>query len=459
MASKDSNAVVISLSIVGVVTLGFGIAWYFANEYKTELVGKIAESNKAEATSKTVLKGLEAERKDLQKVIGVPGTTDDVIADGKALIAKNAIEPSLASRPFSEVIESTAQKGYEASQAGVERLTQTYAKINELNTQVATHEQAMQAMKTSLKDKEEQLRKKEELHAKKLEEEEKSIDTKKSELRAEQDTYIAFVKSSEIEIENLNKEISRQRQALIVLRREKLKLEGSTFERADGSVTRVDLDADRCYVDLGTDDELRVGMAFNVYALGSREVGRTLNKREIKGRIEIIALLEDHLAEARIVSHKVTDPPTAGDFIYSSLFERGKKLQIAVVGLLEFDGNPGSDREEFRRLTSGAGIEVVIEVDDEANILGKNKELLTEADIASRITSETRFLVIGDPGDLSDPDEARRLISEKIESHRKQLIRAAENNGVYVLSLSSFLDSVNYSRKRLVNSGTSVLSR
>lgn len=240
-----------------------------------------------------------------------------------------------------------------------------------------------------------------------------------------------------------------------MLRREKLKLEGATFERADGTVTMVDLTAGTCYIDLGTRDELRLGTEFSVYSVGSMEVGQALNAKAKKGRIEVVGLLEDHLAEARIVFQEPSKPLAPGDFIFSSLFERGRKLQIAVVGTLEFDGNPGSDREEFKRIASSAGIEVVVEVNDDAKILGRNGEELTLDDIATRITADTRFLVIGGSGDLATASETRKLIYEQMSACQKEMVKAAENNGVYVLSLSSFLDFVGYSSKRLVNSESS----
>jgi lactam utilization protein B len=44
------------------------------------------------------------------------------------------------------------------------------------------------------------------------------------------------------------------------------------------------------------------------------------------------------------------------------------------------------------------------------------------------------------------------VIYEKTDVLQAELVKAAENNGVYVLSLSSFLDLMGYSRKQLVSS-------
>jgi hypothetical protein len=150
------------------------------------------------------------------------------------------------------------------------------------------------------------------------------------------------------------------------------------------------------------------------------------------------------------VDQKVSDPLASGDPIYSPLFWPGQKLQIAVVGMLDFDGNPGSDREEFKRIVSGAGAEIALEINDEGKIIGKSGEELSASDIPNRITSATRFLLVGDLGDESTADTAQKEIYNRIRSHKEDMTDAAENNGVYVLSLSSFLDYIGYTSKRLV---------
>lgn len=190
-----------------------------------------------------------------------------------------------------------------------------------------------------------------------LSEEEEKIDTEKARLRQKQADYDQLVKDNAREIERAEKELTQQRQSLIALRREKLKLEGSAFERIDGTITMVDPAARSCYVNLGTKIKLRLGTEFSVYApdpAGKAE-GRILNPRERRGKVEIVALLGDHLAEARILPDSPTNqvspdnPISKGDSIFSSLYEKGKKLEIAVVGTLHFHGNPASDQ---RRVSS-----------------------------------------------------------------------------------------------------------
>lgn len=460
MASKDSNSLVISLSIFVLLSLGFGVAWYFSHDFNSQLTRQIAEVADSVNTQEAAIKTHEAEVEQLKQLIGHPGATDEVTEGVKAEIAKRASDASSAAAPLETAMVANANARDAASQSASDRLKQTYDKLAELNQKVAQHEQTLQAMKTSLRDKEDELRKKEAAHGVKLSEEEEKIDTEKTKLRQKQADYEQLVKDNTREIERIEKELTQQRQSLIALRREKLKLEGSAFERIDGRITMVDPAARSCYVNLGSKDELRLGTEFSVYPPdpSGKAEGRVLNPRERRGKIEIVALLGDHLAEARILpdapGNRVSadNPITTGDSVFSSLYEKGKKLQIAVVGTLHFHGNPSSDREEFHRLTSAAGIDIILEVDDQANLMGPDGEIVSSDEIPDRITAETRFLVVGQRGDLATLDEAQRIIYEKTDVLQTALLNAAENNGVYVLSLASFLDLMGYSRKQMVSS-------
>ena len=74
-------------------------------------------------------------------------------------------------------------------------------------------------------------------------------------------------------------------------------------------------------IDLGYADALHAMVPFDVYAAGAARLapdGR-------KGRIEVTRVLETHLAEARMVSQKETDPLIPGDKIRSTTWLPGQK--------------------------------------------------------------------------------------------------------------------------------------
>ncbi len=94
MASKDSNGLVISLSIFVLLTIGLGVAWYMTWAYSADVQRQLAtaqaEKTKAEGDLRTTLD----EKKALQDLIGNPGETDEIVKSVKDEIAKRASDGS-----------------------------------------------------------------------------------------------------------------------------------------------------------------------------------------------------------------------------------------------------------------------------------------------------------------------------------------------------------------------------
>jgi len=63
-------------------------------------------------------------------------------------------------------------------------------------------------------------------------------------------------------------------------------------------------------------------------------------------------------------------------------------------------------------------------------------------------------VLIGDLGDDNTRDTGQQEINNRIRAIKVKLEQAATDNGVYVLSLSRFLDYIGYSRKSLAWSQT-----
>jgi hypothetical protein len=122
--------------------------------------------------------------------------------------------------------------------------------------------------------------------------------------------------------------------------------------------------------------------------------------------------------------------------------------------LLDFDGNPGTDREEFNQIVRTSGAEVVLYVDDTGKLFGKGGAELTTSDIPNNLTSSVRFLVRGNLGDETTEDSAQKAIYMKIREQAIEMEDVAKGNGVYVMELDKFLEYVGYTSKRLVYSPT-----
>jgi hypothetical protein len=460
MASKDSNSMVISLAVFVLLSVMLGIGLYMTWAHSDTLATQLAASQKGESDAKAAVTNLNENIRKLTALIGRGEGTepsaamDDLVTESQTEIAKRS--PGATPPANLEAAASKFASDRDASSfAAADRQNQLNAKTQQLVAEIEAHKAAMASMKTSLDAKDAELLANQRQHEEQLGQREAQITSLEAEKRQLQEAAAALRAQTDRVIEEQEKELARQRESLRDLRRERDRLQGISYERPDGTLTFVDQGQLTCYVDLGRLDELRIGTTFSVYRKNNSGVGRAQSDKDIKGKIEIVDLLGDHLAEARIVDQKREDPMAEGDPIYSPVFFPGQKLQIAVVGGLEFDGNPGSDRDEFKRLVSVGGAEVVLEANDDAKLVDRSGNEVSISDIPNLITAQTRFLVVGDLGDEDTEDAAQAAINTKLRELHVEMRDAAENSGVRLIDLASFLDYMGYSRKRLVWTQTS----
>jgi hypothetical protein len=453
MASKDSNGLVIWLSVFVVMTVGLGVAWYMTWAHSADIQRQLAASQDAERSSKGTIQDQIAQLNSLKQVIGHGGPNDEtaeVVAGVKTEIASKAGDGSDSNQSLEQAMITNATLRDSNIATANERLALLQTKANELTDAIAKHENTMKSLQTQVAEKEEELRKNEALHGEQLSACQKQVDELKIRVREEQDRFTTLQTQSSRQIEELENDIREKRDALIVLTQRAREQEDLSFEREDGRLVFVDPSTLEGSIDLGSRDELRVGTTFSVYKKNNSGVGRRSNE-DIKGKIEVIKIAGDHSAVVRIVDQLPGYPVAADDPIYSPIFASGQKLEIAVAGLLDFDGNPGGDRDEFVRMVSGSNAKIAIQINDEGILVDQNNQELAEADpIGSLITEKTRFLVIGDLGEGNlTQDTVKQALYQKMQQNASRMRNAALNNGVHVISLSSFLEYVGYSRKNL----------
>ena len=267
-------------------------------------------------------------------------------------------------------------------------------------------------------------------------------------VRVEKDTIIA----------DQNERIARQSANLVRLKREKFEREDLSFEIADGRISYVDNNRKVVSINLGRADGLKPGITFSVYQKDNSGIGRR-NTEDIKGKIEVTAILGPHRSEARILDpnqavkkrtgeadrytfarrssyyqSKLLRPIAQGDPIYSPAFSRGSKELFSLVGIIDTDGDGKSDREVVRNLIRAAGAGIDNEIGDDG-----------EALVTSEITHKTRFLVIGDLGDQDKTEDTRKKAAyQKIQAAAERLRQDALDNGIRIVSLRAFLDYLGY---------------
>lgn len=451
MASQQNTGLVVSLSLFVILTAGFGIMWWMSASDNATLRASLESSSRTLTEREASVRESEAEVTTLKDRIGRPGAdTEDIVTDINTTIATNAGDGASTDLSLMPAFVKTASDRDTYDYSATDRLRLLNVKTAELQNTIQTMQAEIDSQKASRDKAEADLRQKETQHSEELTALQKQIDGIRDELQATQAEYETYKTQTSRQIEDLEDDIQQKRTALVALRRKLFEREDLSFERADGQLTFVDQNRLICYLNLGRADELQIGTTFSVYTKNNNGVGRR-NTEDIKGKIEVVSLLSEHLAEARVVEQELGRPLAEGDPIYSPLFAAGQKLQVAVAGLLDFDGNPGSDREAFHRIVRNSGAVVSVEVNDLGELMDANGQNVASDSLKSLINENTRFLVIGDVGEsvTTGDDTVRQAIYRKIQRNAEEMREQALASGVYVISLTSFLEYLGYSRKQL----------
>lgn len=193
-------------------------------------------------------------------------------------------------------------------------------------------------------------------------------------------------------------------------------LEREVFNIPDGRINKVNSNLKTVVLDIGKADGLKVNRNFSVY---DRSVNN-FEKGRHKASVEVIHLVGDNAAEARITEEDPLDPILPGDQILSPVWDPGHAVPIALAGFFDLDSDGFSDREKLMQMIRSNGGDVVVYVDDLGNISGE-------------IDPSVRYLVMGDA-----PVEGPNKNPEVVES-MKVLEEQAEINTVQVISQRKLL--------------------
>lgn len=214
------------------------------------------------------------------------------------------------------------------------------------------------------------------------------------------------------DIQKLNTVIEDQSKTIVEMRDE-------PFEVADGRITWVNQGSATVWINLGLADGLRRQTLFSVYDMAENGVSRS----ERKASIEVTKVLDQHLAEARIVRDVPADPILPGDQVFSPAWRPGRKIRFALAGKLDIDGDRRSDRDLIRNLLTMSGAVIDAEVHDDGSVEGE-------------LSTSTRYLVRGDrPTEGSD--------SKSLAAYSSMISKAGEY-GVEIIPIDKLLSWMGY---------------
>ncbi|MCP4787414.1 MAG: hypothetical protein GY903_19290 [Fuerstiella sp.] len=453
MAQKN-NGPVIAMAIFAVLSVMLAVFLYMT--VSDNRAKAIALDNSKEKESD--LNGTLREKLDdirlLNRLIGVgenveagSGDTDTDTANGrtkKILDELGGGDLPANDRHLIGLLQNESAENNKNSFTATDRKRQLDLKITENGQLTMSKDGEIVKHKAALAKAEEQRIKQEAIHIEELARLGEQVDTLRGSNARLEDELAALRVSSARQIEDLIEDNNDKRTAIVDLRARLRQKDDPTFSTADGHIQSVDHNRELCYIDLGRADGLREGVTFSVYTPGNSGVGRN-NTSDIKGQIEVVDILADHRAEARIVKQDLGRPIAGDDPIYSPIFQTGQSLEIAVAGRIALDG---LDRSQFRRLVTAAGGKITVEVGDEGQFTDGKGNPVDSADAPRQISSRTRYLIIADLGDDTENQELEQIY-KLIRDNSQKLRNRAENLGIYEIGLSTFLEHIGYSRKQV----------
>jgi len=213
------------------------------------------------------------------------------------------------------------------------------------------------------------------------------------------------------QVDTLHKENDKLAQAVDGLT---VKLEGltrETFDKPDAVITNVNQRLRYVYIDVGSADLLRPQMTFSVYDHGTSGLKSTVKK---KGRVEVIQILDDHLALCRILEDEIGNVIVPGDVVHTPAWKPGKLQHFAIVGFIDLNKDNTADRPALETLihTNGGVID-------------------------PEVTPNTEFLIVGERRP-DKPGSTEFTVQELAEFQR--MLNDAQQLGVDQLSVEKFLD-------------------
>jgi len=154
----------------------------------------------------------------------------------------------------------------------------------------------------------------------------------------------------------------------------------STIDVPNGEIRWVNQRNNSVWINLGRADALSRQITFSVYPADITD----LTAGGKKASIEVTQILGDHLAEARVIDDKISDPIMPGDKIHTPVWSPGEQKHFALAGVIDVDGDGKSDLQTVKNLITMNGGVVDCYMDDKGKRFGD-------------LTVNTRYLVLGEP--------------------------------------------------------------
>lgn len=419
--ARENQGLQIALIIFVMLTIILGVTTFLYFRWYDEERTKAATASKNESEAKTDASAKGEDVKRLKKLMGFAETDDMQTVDTKfnedmTTFAGTFPEDQRYYRPLVKQLFDTIN-------ARSAEVVAVKADVQNLKDRLAVREvskdQQIQTLDATMKKQGDDYV----AERGKLKQDQKRISDDQAKIaadlnKARKDAGEAIAKA-DAKLQEAGKRLGQVTGALEQTREKLEKVTTETVDVPDGEIRWVNQRTGVVWINVGRADGLSRQMGFSVYASDATD----LTKTGKKGSIQVTQLLDEHLAEARIVEDQVSNPLMPGDKIFTPLWNAGEKKHFAVTGFCDLDGDGKSDINQLRDVIAMYGGIVDAWIDDKNQVQGA-------------ITVNTRYLVTGDP-----PNE--RGAAAMLDAHTK-LITEAKRFGIPTLPLPELLQRMGW---------------
>lgn len=419
--ARENQGLHIALIIFVALTLVLGVATFFCFRKYEEAMVKAKTNQDTAAADRLKAETADKENTELKRIIGFAATDkiDNIREEADKEMTAYAANFQDATRDYRKVLKFL----FEVIRKKDSSLAETQTALQDEKTKRELVEKAKESQVNEYKAAQDAAQKDLAGERDKFNQDREATNQQKTELAKKLSTAqkeaVAMVDKIKQNLDERRKE-NKTLEGIIATRSKQLAdATRTTFEVADGKVRWVSQRNGTVWINLGQADGLTRQTTFAVFPSEASDMA----KAEKKAGIEVTQILGDHMAEARVLDDKITNPILPGDLIYTPIWSPGEHLSFALTDGMDVDGDGKSDTEIVKNLITMSGGVVSAELSDTGKRTGK-------------IDTNTRYLIIGRKHDENTPAQVREL--------RVKMIREADTLGIQQVPLSELLNRMGW---------------
>lgn len=210
---------------------------------------------------------------------------------------------------------------------------------------------------------------------------------------------------------------SKNRKIIVKLEKEKADLEKKFGEqilegKPNGKVVEIAGTGSTVFINLGSVVDVRPGDLFSIF--GMRPDGQPNSNP--KGRLEVVSVIGDQMAKARVVDIKdrISDPVLKGDYLFNPVWApnfRAKvenRKRIVVIGMPKIFSRSKDPLKDFMRVMEEHNVEVEAFIDPVSISIKPNGK--------EGVSVRTDYLIIAEDPILRDKTREYEILKKELEA-------------------------------------------